>query len=89
MRPNILWIMADQFNAGCLGAAGGQVRTPALDSLAARGTRAIVSELAGRLEQWMHQTGDPLLDGPVAQRAYRDRIGEFIAVANGRRSQPA
>lgn len=36
-RPNILYIMADQWHAGCLGSAGSQVRTPNLDGLAAEG----------------------------------------------------
>jgi len=39
-RPNILWIMTDQFNADCLSVASHpQVRTPNLDRLAARGIR--------------------------------------------------
>ncbi|MFW6261665.1 MAG: sulfatase, partial [Spirochaetota bacterium] len=39
-RPNILFIMADQFRSDYYGAAGADfVRTPALDALAARGTR--------------------------------------------------
>jgi D-sedoheptulose 7-phosphate isomerase len=36
-RPNVLWIMSDQFRADCLGATGNRlVRTPNLDRLAAR-----------------------------------------------------
>ncbi len=39
-RPNILWLMSDQHNAGCLGCAGHpNVRTPNLDRLAAAGVR--------------------------------------------------
>jgi len=39
-RPNVLFIMADQFRADHLGSAGGGfVRTPNLDRLAARGVR--------------------------------------------------
>jgi len=38
-RPNVLWIMSDQHNAGCLGCEGRNVRTPNLDALAARGVR--------------------------------------------------
>jgi arylsulfatase len=39
-RPNILFIMADQFRWDCLGCAGNPViRTPNLDRLAARGVR--------------------------------------------------
>ncbi len=36
-KPNVLWIMADQFHAGAMGFLGSQVRTPALDSLAKTG----------------------------------------------------
>jgi len=39
-RPNVLWIMADQFNAKCLSCAGHpSVRSPNLDRLAAHGVR--------------------------------------------------
>ena len=39
-RPNILFIMADQFRTDFLGAAGADfVRTPNLDRMAARGVR--------------------------------------------------
>lgn len=38
-RPNILFIMADQFRADTLGCAGMNVRTPNLDALAAEGVR--------------------------------------------------
>lgn len=39
-RPNILLLMADQFRADCLGAAGNRViHTPNLDQLAAGGVR--------------------------------------------------
>ncbi|MBT4504059.1 MAG: sulfatase-like hydrolase/transferase [Gemmatimonadetes bacterium] len=36
-RPNILWIMTDQFHAGCMSFLGSQCRTPNLDGLAADG----------------------------------------------------
>ncbi len=36
-RPNVLWIMADQFNARCMSFLGSQARTPNLDALAADG----------------------------------------------------
>ena len=38
-RPNVLWVMSDQHNAGCMGHAGRGVRTPNLDALAERGVR--------------------------------------------------
>lgn len=37
MRPNVLWILTDQFNANCLSFLGSQARTPNLDRLAAEG----------------------------------------------------
>ena len=37
MKPNILFIMADQFRADALGCVGGYARTPNLDQLAAEG----------------------------------------------------
>ncbi len=36
-KPNVLYIMADQFHADCMSHAGRQVRTPNLDGLAADG----------------------------------------------------
>ncbi len=36
-KPNVLYIMADQFNANCLGALGAQVKTPVLDNLVEKG----------------------------------------------------
>ena len=39
-RPNVMFIIADQHNAKCLGCAGHpQVQTPNLDAMAARGVR--------------------------------------------------
>lgn len=38
-------------------------------------------ELIGVLYTWMHDTGDPLLDGPMAQGAYRKRMSRFKRIA--------
>ncbi|MDE0838184.1 MAG: hypothetical protein OSB41_03930 [Kiritimatiellae bacterium] len=40
-------------------------------------------ELIQELYRWMQRTGDPLLDGPMAQGAYRQRMREFKDVGRG------
>ncbi|MBS3733967.1 MAG: sulfatase [Phycisphaerae bacterium] len=40
-------------------------------------------ELIGVLHAWMQRTGDPLLDGPMAQSAYRRRMEQFKRIAGG------
>jgi choline-sulfatase len=36
-KPNVLWIMTDQFNANCMSFLGSQAQTPNLDRIAAQG----------------------------------------------------
>ena len=38
-RPNVLFIMADQWNASCLGSERPQLRTPSLDALTGDGVK--------------------------------------------------
>jgi hypothetical protein len=67
MRPNILFIMADQFRADALGCVGGVARTPNLDALAARGwlftnayansAECIPSRISLATGLYPHQTG--------------------------------
>ena len=42
-------------------------------------TAAIESELGAKVTAWMHGTGDPLLDGPVASPFYRDTMLEITS----------
>jgi len=67
MRPNILFIMADQFRADALGSIGGYARTPNLDNLAAKGwlftntfansVECIPSRISLATGLYPHQTG--------------------------------
>jgi len=40
------------------------------------------NELIQALYNWMRRTGDPLLDGPMAQGAYRERMKAFARIAS-------
>ena len=67
MRPNILFIMADQFRADAIGCVGGYTRTPNLDMLARSGTlftnayansaECIPSRISLATGLYPHQTG--------------------------------
>ncbi|NDB94991.1 MAG: hypothetical protein EBZ78_02345 [Verrucomicrobia bacterium] len=67
MKPNILFIMADQFRADALGCVGGYARTPNLDQLAAEGflfenayansAECIPSRISLATGLYPHQTG--------------------------------
>ena len=43
------------------------------------GHRAERENLARTLVEWMRETGDPLLEGPIAQGTYRERLAELKA----------
>ncbi|MBN1556705.1 MAG: sulfatase [Lentisphaerae bacterium] len=45
--------------------------------------RKIRDGLIVRLRRWMEATGDPLLQGPIPQGAYRERMAAFKAVRPG------
>jgi arylsulfatase len=67
MRPNILFILTDQFRADALGCVGGWVRTPNLDAIAARGSlftnafanspECVPSRISLATGLYPHQTG--------------------------------
>ena len=46
------------------------------------GHRRIRDELIGSLRKWMQDTDDPLLNGPMAQGAYLQRMKEFKSIGS-------
>ncbi|MGQ0485316.1 MAG: sulfatase family protein [Hyphomicrobiales bacterium] len=67
MRPNILFLMADQFRADAVGCVGGYARTPSLDKLASEGclftdafansAECVPSRISLATGLYPHQTG--------------------------------
>nr|MBA3727544.1 sulfatase-like hydrolase/transferase [Armatimonadota bacterium] len=67
MRPNVHFIMADQFRADAVGCVGGYARTPNLDKLAAKGwlftsafansAEYVPSRISLAVGLYPHQTG--------------------------------
>jgi len=90
MRPNILFIMADQFRADALGCVGGYTRTPNLDSLArdgwlfanayANSAECIPSRISLATGLYPHQTG---VDRNIQCTLSPDQPNWMQAIASG------
>ncbi|MFB3827806.1 MAG: arylsulfatase [Bryobacteraceae bacterium] len=82
-RPNIILILADDLGFSDLGCYGGEIRTPNLDSLAARGVRftqmynsarCCPSRASIMTGLYPHQAGVGLMTGDDKLPGYRGRI---------------
>ncbi len=69
-RPNIVFILADDMGYSDLGCYGGEIATPNLDSLAARGLR--FTQFYNTARCW--PTRAALLTGYYAQQVHRDTL---------------
>lgn len=78
-RPNVLLIMADDLGYSDLGCYGGEIKTPHLDGLAARGLRFTQFYNTGRC--W--PTRGALLTGYYAQQIRRDSVPGIPSGGNG------
>jgi choline-sulfatase len=88
MRPNILFIMADQFRADAIGCVGGYARTPNLDKLAERGwlfknafansVQCVPSRISLAAGLYPHQTG---VDRNIVCTLDPDRANWMQAIA--------
>ena len=82
-RPNVLLILADDLGYSDLGCYGGEIETPNLDGLAARGLRFAQFYNTGRC--W--PTRAAILTGYYAQQVRRDKLPGLRSGARGVRPQ--
>ena len=80
-RPNILLILADDLGFSDLGCYGGEIQTPNLDTLAARGVR--FSQFYNTARCW--PTRSALLTGYYAQQIRRDILPGVPSGGRGQR----
>ena len=82
-RPNLLLILADDMGFSDLGCYGGEIRTPNLDKLAARGVRFTSMQNCARCcpsraslmtGQYPHRAGVGLMDGDRKLPGYRGHL---------------
>ncbi len=80
-RPNIVFILADDLGYSDLGCYGGEIATPALDSLAKGGLR--FTQFYNTARCW--PTRGALLTGYYAQQIHRDALPEVKGGERGKR----
>ncbi len=80
-RPNIVVILADDLGYSDLGCYGGEIRTPHLDGLAARGLR--FTQFYNTARCWPSRAA--ILTGYYAQEVRRDTVPGVTSGGNGRR----
>jgi arylsulfatase len=80
-RPNIVVILADDLGYSDLGCYGGEIRTPHLDGLAARGLR--FTQFYNTARCWPSRAA--ILTGYYAQEVRRDTVPGVTSGSQGRR----
>jgi arylsulfatase A-like enzyme len=80
-RPNIVVIVADDLGYSDLGCYGGEIRTPHLDGLAARGLR--FTQFYNTARCW--PTRAAILTGYYAQQVRRDEVPDVVSGGKGKR----
>lgn len=82
-RPNVLLVLCDDLGFSDIGCYGGEIRTPNLDQLAARGLR--FSQFYNTARCW--PTRAALMTGYYAQQVRRDKLDGIRSGAQGERPE--